>query len=199
MRTLTRNRMAKGCVTGAIAGATALGLVGCDAAEEDPAASSDTETTMSDDSGDAADSGDSEESGPGNDEVDVAAIQDDGAGSDGVYDGTYDSEFLTEVDSFDAERVTVSAMVNEVISEQAFTIGGIENTDVEPLLVIHKNNLDFVEEGQLVLVTGVVHKAYRTSAAEHQLGMQLEDVDLTDWGQEPYIETDTVGELADTA
>lgn len=190
MRTLTGNRLAKGCVTGALAGATALGLVGCDAAEEDPAATSDTNTTMSTGT---------EESDAGNDAVDVAAIQDEGAGSDGVYDGTYDNEFLNEVNSFDGERITVSATVNEVISEQAFTIGGIEDPDVEPLLVIHKNSLDFVEEGQLVLVTGVVHKAYDTEAAEQQLGMQLENAELSEWGPEPYVETDTVGELADTA
>lgn len=198
MRALTRNRLAKGCVTGAIAGATALGLVGCDAAEEDPAATSGADTTESAESAETGDSDEAKESGAGNDAVDVAALQDEDAGIDGIYDGTYDDDFVTETESFEGDRVTVSAKVNEVISDKAFTIGGMENPEVEPLLVIHGKPLDFVEEGQPVLVTGVVHLAYETAAAEDQTGLQLDDVEFREFGQEPYIETDTVGELADT-
>lgn len=200
MRTLTRHRLAKGCLTGAIAGATAFGLVGCDTADDATAPNEGETTTMTEDSGspDAGKTDGAQESPDDNDAVDVAAIQDEDAGSDGIYDGAYDDDLLNEMNSFDGDRVTVSAKVNEVISEKAFTIGGIENPDVEPLLVIHANPLDFVEEGQLVLVTGVVHMAYETAVAEDQIGMQLEEVQFREFGQEPYIETDTVGELADT-
>jgi len=151
------------------------------------------ENTENTDGGENAESaGDSASAGAGEPTDDAVGdgVTVESIGEDGQY-----GAFRDDARSFEGDRVTVSAKVNRVLSSNAFSIGGIEDADVEPMLVVHKDGLGWLEKGMPVVVTGLVHKAYDVALAEDQVGMELKGVTFEEWGAEPYIEADTVGEL----
>ena len=125
--------------------------------------------------------------------VSVEDVQEGGEdGGASAYDGAYDSDFETDVTSYEGETVTVSAEINEILGDQAFTIAGTEDTDVEPLVVIHKDAMENLEAGTVVEVTGVVHKALDVPKVEDAIETDMDDVVLEDFEAEPYIEATNI-------
>jgi hypothetical protein len=84
--------------------------------------------------------------------------------------------------------VTVSANVEEVISPNAFTIAG---GDVEALLIVGTNEMNNLQEGGLVEVTGTVRQ-FSVAEAEEFVGSDLDDGLYTEFEQEPYIQAQQV-------
>ncbi|HET7329083.1 MAG TPA: hypothetical protein VFJ14_17570 [Nocardioidaceae bacterium] len=119
----------------------------------------------------------------------VEDVQEEAVTDDLAYQGAFDNEFLTDLDGYEGQQVTVSADVDEVISDHAFTIAG---GDVEPLLVVSADEMNDLQAGNVVSVTGTVHTAFDLPAVEEQMGTDLEDDRFADWGQEPYIEASGV-------
>ncbi|HET9860047.1 MAG TPA: hypothetical protein VFQ19_09735 [Nocardioidaceae bacterium] len=125
--------------------------------------------------------------------VSVEDVQEGGEdGGASAYDGAYDSDFETDVTSYEGETVTVSAEIDEILGDQAFTIAGTEDTDVEPLVVIHKDAMENLEAGTVVEVTGVVHKALDVPKVEDAIETDMDDVVLEDFEAEPYIEATNI-------
>lgn len=124
--------------------------------------------------------------------VSVEDVQEGGEDGGSAYDGVYDSDFETDVTSYEGETVTVSAEINEILGDQAFTIAGTEDTDVEPLVVIHKDAMENLEAGTVVEVTGVVHKALDVPKVEDAIETDMDDVVLEDFEAEPYIEATNI-------
>lgn len=93
----------------------------------------------------------------------------------------------SDVMSFVGMTVTVSADVNEIINERAFTIAGTENTGVESLLVIAAQPGVTVNEDSAVAVTGEVRKAFDIAAVESEFGFDYDDALFDAYDGEPYI------------
>lgn len=97
------------------------------------------------------------------------------------------ADFGEDVQSYVGETVTVSADVNEVISDMAFTIAGTENTMIDPLLIISAESNADVEEDAAVAVTGTVHEAFVITDVEDEFGIDLDDELFAEWEQQHYI------------
>lgn len=103
------------------------------------------------------------------------------------YDDDYNTDFNDQYDSLRGETVRVSATVNEIISPEAFTIAGTEDTTVEPILVVTQTPVAELETGVTVAVTGTVGETFAVVATEEELGIDLEDQRFSGWEGERYI------------
>lgn len=108
------------------------------------------------------------------------------------FDGPYDQEFLDDVDVREGQVVTVSANVNRIITPEAFTIAGTEDTTVDPLLVLHKNAEPELKPELTVKVTGTVHTAFDLPAVEKDLDVDLDDALFEDWDGKPYLQASNI-------
>ncbi|WP_156642309.1 hypothetical protein [Arthrobacter sp. B6] len=108
------------------------------------------------------------------------------------FDGPYDQDFLDDVDVREGQEVTVSANVNEIITPEAFTIAGTEDTTVDPLLVLHKNAEPELKPELTVKVTGTVHTAFDLPAVEKDLDVDLDDALFEDWDGKPYLKASEI-------
>ncbi|MCZ2837668.1 hypothetical protein [Modestobacter sp. VKM Ac-2985] len=134
-------------------------------------------------------------------DVSVAEIQEDPGVDAGVdpgaeaglgYDGLYDSAFYLGTSDYVGQQVTVSATVNEVFGPNSFSIGGTEDTSVEPLLVVGADSSDALTEGDVVQVTGTVQSGYSETTVEEELGIDLADDAFADFELQDYIAADSV-------
>lgn len=112
-----------------------------------------------------------------------------------TYDGLYIEGFYDAIPSYDGESVKLSADVNEIISDHAFTIAG---GDVEALLVIHDATIAMLAPGVTVQVSGTIHKVFDLPTIEHATDLELDDGLFADWGAEPYLELSNVDVLPST-
>lgn len=96
-----------------------------------------------------------------------------------AYEGPYTAGFRSSLADYSSETVTVSADVQEVISPASFVIEGAEKGNVEPMLVVARQD-DVVEinKGVSVEVTGVVHRASDLQSVEQELGIVIEESEL---------------------
>lgn len=108
------------------------------------------------------------------------------------FDGPYDQGFLDDVDVREGQEVTVSANVNEIITPEAFTIAGTEDTTVDPLLVLHKNAEPELKPDLTVKVTGTVQVAFDLPAVEKDLDVDLDDALFEDWDGKPYLQASEI-------
>lgn len=92
----------------------------------------------------------------------------------------------------EGQEATVSAEVDEVVSEAAFTIVDPDDAAVAPLPVIHDQDLAELEPGRTVRVTGTVHTVFDLPQVEQSLGIDLDDPVYEDWDKEPYLEASEV-------
>jgi hypothetical protein len=93
----------------------------------------------------------------------------------------------------DGRQVTVSADVQQIVNEWAFTMSGVDDTGVDPLLVVHSGAAE-VQPGAPVRVTGVVHRTLdpeRVGAVDPPLLADIYD----SYGPDPYLEASAVGPL----
>ena len=103
------------------------------------------------------------------------------------YNGALDSEFYDAYESYIGEEVTVSADVNEIISDTSFTIAGTDDTTVEALLVVTEGEMPEVESGLTVAVTGTVMESFDLPTVEDETGLDLEEDAYADYDGENYI------------
>lgn len=134
---------------------------------------------------------------PENDEVEpqdegTAPAEEEPVEEDVAFDGDFDSAFVDDYDSLVGQQVTVSAQVNEIVTDSAFTIAGTEDTGVEPLLIVHAGDVAALEQGSAVSVTGTVRDAFDPVDVESELGVELEDEAYADWEGQRYIVADSV-------
>lgn len=113
------------------------------------------------------------------------------------YDGAYDTGFYEEYDSYVGEEVTLSADVNEIVSDKSFTIAGTDDTTVDALLVIAEGEMQEVTPGLTVSVTGTVMESFDLPTVEEDTGLDLEDDAFADWDGENYIVAETVDTSVD--
>ncbi|MDK1348961.1 hypothetical protein QNO09_38080 [Streptomyces sp. 378] len=118
---------------------------------------------------------------------------DDTAGSETGADveEVQEDAFWRDPDRWAGEEVTVSAEVKEVVNEDAFTIAGTAEADVDELLVVSADTTG-VEEGDLAKVTGTVKENFNPADAEEDVGADWENEIFADWVNEHYIQAISV-------
>ncbi len=108
--------------------------------------------------------------------------------TDGGYVGPYDSEFYDTLAAYEGDEVTVFGEVDEVVSPTSFTIAGVDDTQVGPLLVVSLEATGGLEKDMPVSVTGTVHEAFDIAAVERRFRTELDDNLHSRWNGGPYIE-----------
>ncbi|MDF9277688.1 hypothetical protein P4U43_07795 [Arthrobacter sp. EH-1B-1] len=115
----------------------------------------------------------------------------------GPYDGVYDTDFYEAYDSYVGEEVTLSADVNEIVSEKSFTIAGTDDTTVEALLVLADGQMEEVTPGLTVSVTGTVMESFDLPTVEEETGLDLDDEAFVDFDGENYVVAESVDTSVD--
>lgn len=83
------------------------------------------------------------------------------------------------------KTVTVSADVNRVLGEHAFSIAGTQS-GIEPLLVVHDSDVN-VNEGNPVQVTGTVRSGFKVAEVEKRRNFEFDRDVLSDYAGAPYL------------
>lgn len=133
-------------------------------------------------------------------EENVAAeesTEDEAADGELAYDGVYDQEFYDDFDNYVGEKVTVSANVDEVLTNKSFTIAGTDETSVEEVLVLHQKKLPEINAGLTVKVTGKVMESFDVPTVEKEMNVDLDDESFEDWDGEHYIKATNVDTSVD--
>ncbi len=94
---------------------------------------------------------------------------------------------IAEFQEYLGDTVTVSADVNQILAQRAFTIGG-PNTDAQPLLVISPTDRE-LPPGTPVRVTGVVRTFVfdELSRQDAQMLLQAGQAQWLAFDGEPYV------------
>ena len=130
------------------------------------------------------------------DVVEEEAVADEGDPVE-PYDGVYDTDFYEAYDSYVGEEVTLSADVNEIVSEKSFTIAGTDDTTVEALLVLADGQMEEVTPGLTVSVTGTVMESFDLPTVEEETGLDLDDEAFADFDGENYVVAESVDTSVD--
>lgn len=107
---------------------------------------------------------------------------------------TYDQEFYDQRADYVGEVVTVSAEVEDVISDDGLTIDSI---GTDSTMVLYDMDLVEVEEGQLVEVTGTVQEAFDYTVLDDEAEEDFTDDFYQDYEAQPYIEATDVTLVAE--
>jgi hypothetical protein len=102
------------------------------------------------------------------------------------------------------EEVTVTAQVDDVVTDQVFTITSLDGTTLEPIVVVGAETSEVIEADTPIRVTGVVADTFVLTDVEETVGIQLDDEILGNFENRPYleathIETDVSDEAAEEA
>jgi hypothetical protein len=98
------------------------------------------------------------------------------------------------------EEVTVTAQVDDVVTDQVFTVTSLDGNTLEPIVVVGAESDETVEAGTPVQVTGVVADTFVLTDVEETVGIQLDDELLADFEDRPYLEaTDVETEVDEDA
>lgn len=100
------------------------------------------------------------------------------------------------------EEVTVTAQVDDVVTDQVFTVTSLDGITLEPIVVVGAETEEVVEADTAIRVTGVVADTFVLTDVEDTVGIQLDDEILGDFEDRPYleathIETDVSEEVAE--
>jgi hypothetical protein len=107
------------------------------------------------------------------------------------YVGLYDTQFRRWVNDNEDSTVVVTAKVEKVISDNAFTLAGAGDT--EDLLVLGADKFTGLRSGTPVVVTGKVHKAFNLPMVEDDIHVNFEnDSVLQAFDRDPYVEATRV-------
>lgn len=175
---LDNSRLTRTITTGVVLSAALWGISGCSSPEDELPAI--VETTP---------------------EAGVAEEDSGAEDSFADYTGVYDREFYDDVEFYVGEEVTVAAIVGEVISPNVFTIVDAVDSDqeaedvvdidevvIEPLLIVHEQEIPGLTPGQPVGVVGVVREEFRVEAIEGDLAVELDEDDFAEREEKAYIE-----------
>jgi hypothetical protein len=110
------------------------------------------------------------------------------------YHGPYDEPFKDNVDAWVDQDVTVSARLDEILTDQWLTIAGTDDTTVDALLVLHPDPVAYTP-GDVLEVTGTVHGEFVLRDVEEELGTDLDDEMFRRWEGEPYISATSIEQL----
>lgn len=100
----------------------------------------------------------------------------------------YDQEFYDELAARPGEQVTLTAEVDHFISTSALTVADPDDQMLDALLVVHGLDLPELGEGRVVEVTGTVQESFEITAAEEELGADLDAALLESHVGEPYVQ-----------
>lgn len=103
------------------------------------------------------------------------------------YGGAYNRQFYDDRLVYEGQDVTLTAEVEEVVSPSALTIGDPDDLTLDPLLVVHDLDVTDLEEGQTIEVVGVVQEGFEVTAAEEEVGVELEDALFEDHVGDPWL------------
>lgn len=187
---LGKNKKTRLITTGAVLSAVLWGVSGCSSAAEEEELPAIVETTPDD----ALSEGDS---------ASVDSFAD--------YTGVYDEQFYDDVEFYVGEEVTVAAIVGEVISPNVFTIVDAVNSDeeseegtdvdmdeviIEPLLIVHEQEIAGLTPGEPVGVVGVVREEFNLATIEGELGVDLDEGAFEERDELAYIEVTEASAMA---
>lgn len=114
------------------------------------------------------------------------------------YEGPYDARFRAWVNKNDDSTVAVSGTVEQVISDNAFTLAG--EGDNEDLLVVGAAKVTGLQAGSAVAVTGTVHRAFNLPGVEDDIHVDFEDASILQaFDRDPYVEATQVDTSAPAA
>lgn len=85
------------------------------------------------------------------------------------------------------KSVTVPDDVNEVISPASFSIIDPGQPLVDPLLIVHKNDVAGAEPAAQVKVTGIVYRGFDAAEVEKETGIDLDEALHQEWQGDSYI------------
>lgn len=85
------------------------------------------------------------------------------------------------------KRVTVPGQVDAVISPGSFSISDPAQPLVDPLLIVHKDDVESPEPATGVNVTGIVYRGFDAAAVEKETGIDLDPALHEQWQGDSYI------------
>lgn len=85
------------------------------------------------------------------------------------------------------KSVTVPGEVDTVISPAAFSIRDPGEPLVDPLLIVHKDDVSGGEPDARVTVTGIVYRGFDVAEVEKETGLDLDDALYGEWQGDSYI------------
>lgn len=187
---LGKNKATRSITTGVVLSAALWGISGCSSDAEEEELPAIVETTPDD-----------------------ATAEEDSASADSFadYTGVYDEQFYDDVEFYVGTEVTVAAIVGEVISPNVFTIVDVVNGDeqdaeetdvdldevvIEPLLIVHEQEIAGLTPGQPVGVVGVVREEFRLATIEGELGVDLDEGAFEERDELAYIEVTDASAMA---
>lgn len=97
-------------------------------------------------------------------------------------------EVSDDLSSRAGEEITVTAEVEDVVTDQVFTINSLDGNDLEPIVVTNVDGDQVVDAGTPVRVTGLVAETFILTDVEETVGVQLDDELLADFENRPYLE-----------
>lgn len=104
-----------------------------------------------------------------------------------------DEDVLQDPDAYTGELVTTTAVVEQVLTDNAFTIGG----PGESLLVVAASadaDMGIVEQGARVRVTGTVSESFDAASVADEFGVELDAEALGTYEGQTYLAADVIGE-----
>lgn len=104
-----------------------------------------------------------------------------------------DEDLLEDPDAYTGELVTTTAVVEQVLTDNAFTIGG----PGESLLVVAASadaDMGIVEQGARVRVTGTVSESFDAASVADEFGVELDAEALETYEGQTYLAADVIGE-----
>lgn len=125
-------------------------------------------------------------------DADVDADTEPSGDADWAFEGDFDADFVDSANDYAGEQVIVSAAVNEVVSDNAFTIAGTDDTSADEMLVVGTDANPMLESDVAVSVTGTVQESFDLATVEENLGVDLDDELFEDWDGQTYIEASNI-------
>ncbi|MFI7585367.1 hypothetical protein ACH9DO_16480 [Kocuria sp. M1N1S27] len=112
-----------------------------------------------------------------------------GCGTENVEGAMPYDEFYEQRADYVGQEVTLSAEVEDVISDDGLTI---DSATSDSMMVLYDMDRVDVEEGQLVEVTGTVQDAFDPTTLDDQAEEDFTDEFYQDYEAQPYIEATDV-------
>lgn len=107
-------------------------------------------------------------------------------GEDAAADRLTFAELSEQLQDHTGEPVTVTAEVGKVLEDDAFTITTVDESAVDPMLVVSAETVQ-VEQGADVVVAGTLRESFALPKIEEELGVELDDDRLAEWEQGHYM------------
>lgn len=114
-------------------------------------------------------------------DVDVRSVDD----LEDPYDGFYSETFRDDIEGYEGLEVSLLGEVERIVSPIAFTLAGED--DVEPILVVMREELGELSPGQTVAVAAVPWTEFELAEVEEAVGSDLPDEGYATWQGEPYL------------